>query len=80
MDNRAGNKAGKWFPESQRVEFLTLSKGPTVFPILFAALVGRSLKAVGRYRAERGVRVSVSIIVCYYSHGLLIRCRSSGRS
>ncbi|OIW29003.1 hypothetical protein CONLIGDRAFT_645147 [Coniochaeta ligniaria NRRL 30616] len=32
--------------------------GPTLYPILFAALVGRSLKGIGRFRAERGSRIS----------------------
>lgn len=33
--------------------------GPTVFPIIFAALVGRALKAIGRFRSEKGINVSV---------------------
>lgn len=35
---------------------------PTIYPILFAALLGRALKSIGRWRAERGTRVTVSII------------------
>ncbi|KIN07153.1 hypothetical protein OIDMADRAFT_47060 [Oidiodendron maius Zn] len=31
--------------------------GLTIFPIIFAAIVGRALKRIGRYRAERGVRL-----------------------
>ncbi|GAP84483.2 hypothetical protein SAMD00023353_10600240 [Rosellinia necatrix] len=33
--------------------------GPSIFPILFAAVTGRSLRAIGRYRAERGVQMSI---------------------
>ncbi|KAJ2902875.1 hypothetical protein MKZ38_010686 [Zalerion maritima] len=33
--------------------------GPTVFPILFAALVGRALKHIARFKAERGIKISV---------------------
>lgn len=36
-------------------------KGPTIYPVLFAALLGRALKGIGRWRAERGTRVTVSI-------------------
>ncbi|KAM7194436.1 hypothetical protein V8F20_007962 [Naviculisporaceae sp. PSN 640] len=34
------------------------SLGPSIFPILFAAIVGRSLRSIGRYRAERNIRLS----------------------
>lgn len=33
--------------------------GPTVFPIIFSALVGRALKTIGRFRSEKGIEVSV---------------------
>lgn len=33
--------------------------GPTIFPIIFAALVGRLAKHVARYRVERGATVAV---------------------
>ncbi|KAJ2902878.1 hypothetical protein MKZ38_010689 [Zalerion maritima] len=39
------------------VQFTKL--GPTIFPILFAALVGRALRHIGRYKAEQGVRLSL---------------------
>ncbi|RKU49415.1 hypothetical protein DL546_006052 [Coniochaeta pulveracea] len=32
--------------------------GPTIYPVLFAALLGRALKGIGRWRAERGTRVT----------------------
>lgn len=54
--------------------------GPTVFSIIFAALVGRALKAIGRFRSEKGIEVSVgeeAIIVPpgTGTHGWpLIRC------
>ncbi|KAL2826009.1 hypothetical protein BDW59DRAFT_69487 [Aspergillus cavernicola] len=32
--------------------------GPTLYPILFAALLSRSLKSMGRYYAQRSVRMS----------------------
>ncbi|KAL5047331.1 hypothetical protein BDW71DRAFT_196781 [Aspergillus fruticulosus] len=32
--------------------------GPTIYPILFAALLSRSLKSIGRYCAQRSVRMS----------------------
>jgi hypothetical protein len=35
-------------------------KAPSVYPIIFSAIIGRALKNIGRYRAERGSRVSVS--------------------
>jgi len=31
--------------------------GPTIFPILFAALAGRTLKTIARFSAERGARL-----------------------
>ncbi|KAK8074933.1 hypothetical protein PG997_009596 [Apiospora hydei] len=31
--------------------------GPTIFPILFAALIGRMLKNVGRYYVEKGLKL-----------------------
>ncbi|KAL4964371.1 uncharacterized protein BDV14DRAFT_174877 [Aspergillus stella-maris] len=37
-------------------EAMTL--GPTIWPILFAALLSRSLKSIGRYYAQRSVRMS----------------------
>ncbi|KAK4206695.1 hypothetical protein QBC37DRAFT_328579 [Rhypophila decipiens] len=32
--------------------------GPSIFPILFAAIVGRSLRNIGRYRAQRNIRLA----------------------
>ncbi|KAM7192097.1 hypothetical protein V8F33_008522 [Rhypophila sp. PSN 637] len=31
--------------------------GPSIFPILFAAIVGRSLRNIGRYQAQRNIRL-----------------------
>lgn len=33
---------------------------PTIFPIVFAAIMGGFFKAVAMYRAERGIRLGVS--------------------
>lgn len=33
--------------------------GPTVFPIVFAALMSRALKAIGRFKSEKGIEISV---------------------
>lgn len=47
-----GDKSGKLVEEAAKL-------GPTVFPIVFAALTGRALKAIGRFRSEKGIEVSV---------------------
>ncbi|KAF2632538.1 hypothetical protein BU25DRAFT_382057 [Macroventuria anomochaeta] len=39
------------------VEF-AMSLGPTMFPIIFAAVSGRSMKMIARYLAERGSKLS----------------------
>ena len=36
------------------------SQGPTIFPIAFAALVSRSLRNIGRFKVEDGVKIQVS--------------------
>ena len=33
-----------------------------MFPIIFAAIIGRSLKMIARYYAEKGAKLSVSLI------------------
>lgn len=38
---------------------LTLNQGPTVFPILFALILGRATHAVLRWRLERGERIGI---------------------
>ncbi|KAL4929687.1 uncharacterized protein BDV17DRAFT_53992 [Aspergillus undulatus] len=35
-----------------------MTLGPTIWPILFAALLSRSLKSIGRYYAQKSVRMS----------------------
>ena len=35
-------------------------KGPTLFPIMFAAISGRSMKMIARFLAEKGTKLSVS--------------------
>lgn len=35
------------------------SKGPSIFPILFAGIVGRALKACASYQAGRGAKLGV---------------------
>ncbi|KAL4918470.1 hypothetical protein BDW62DRAFT_200848 [Aspergillus aurantiobrunneus] len=36
----------------------TMKLGPTIYPIMFAALLSRSLKSIGRYCAQRSVKMS----------------------
>ncbi|THX28572.1 hypothetical protein D6D12_04701 [Aureobasidium pullulans] len=38
---------------------LTCFKGPSIYPIMFAAVAGKSLKTVARYYAERGMKLGV---------------------
>ncbi|KAF2003835.1 hypothetical protein P154DRAFT_543619 [Amniculicola lignicola CBS 123094] len=40
-----------------KIEF-AITLGPTVFPIVFAAICGRSLKMVARFAAEKGAKIS----------------------
>lgn len=47
-----GDKSGELIEEAARL-------GPTVFPIVFAALIGRALKAIGRFESEKGIKFSV---------------------
>lgn len=47
-----GDKSGRLIEQASRLE-------PTVFPIVFAALVGRALKTIGRFKSEKGIQVSV---------------------
>lgn len=54
---------------SHTVAWLMLTwdlQGPTIYPILFSALMSRSLKNVGRFVAERGIQLSVRIHVSKY--------------
>lgn len=48
-----GDESGRLIEQASRL-------GPTVFPITFAALVGRALKTIGRFKSEKGIQVSVS--------------------
>jgi len=60
-----------WELRSRKSVGLTIYRqGPTIYPLLFAALVGRALKGIGRFRAERGSRISVSTREpqCLHSH------------
>ncbi|KAL1656652.1 hypothetical protein SLS61_000448 [Didymella pomorum] len=41
----------------RKVEF-AMDLGPTMFPIVFAAISGRSMKMIARYLAERGTKLS----------------------
>ncbi|KAF2192698.1 hypothetical protein K469DRAFT_731168 [Zopfia rhizophila CBS 207.26] len=42
-----------------KVKF-AIQLGPTLFPIIFAAISGRSMKMIARYLAEKGARLSIS--------------------
>lgn len=62
-----GDKSGKLVEAAAKL-------GPTVFPIVFAALTGRALKAIGRSRSEKGIEVSVgkeakTLPFCISRHG-----------
>lgn len=50
-----GKPLSHWGDKVQRATLL----GPTIFPIMFAALVGSTLKALARFRAENGARLEV---------------------
>lgn len=63
-----GDKSGKLVEEASKL-------GPTVFPIVFAALTGRALKAIGRFRSEKGIEVSVGKRI----NTLLFRTSKHGR-
>jgi hypothetical protein len=43
-------------------------KSPTLFPIVFAAITGRSMKMIARYLAERGTKLSVCVPVVFSLH------------
>ncbi|KAF3040303.1 hypothetical protein E8E12_006936 [Didymella heteroderae] len=47
-----------------KVEF-AMSLGPTMFPIIFAAISGRSMKMIARYLAEKGTKISADIGATY---------------
>ncbi|QIW97414.1 hypothetical protein AMS68_002932 [Peltaster fructicola] len=38
---------------------LTIRKGPTIFPVVFAAVVGKSLKSLADWKLERGTTVAM---------------------
>lgn len=64
---RIGDKSGKLVEAAAKL-------GPTVFPIIFAALTGRALKAIGRFRSEKGIEVAVgkevkTLLFCTPRHG-----------
>ncbi|RFU28900.1 hypothetical protein B7463_g7423, partial [Scytalidium lignicola] len=50
-DRPTGDRFGTAIQEAMKL-------GPTIYPIIFAAITGRALKSVGRYRVERGIRLS----------------------
>ncbi|KKK12854.1 hypothetical protein P175DRAFT_0557774 [Aspergillus ochraceoroseus IBT 24754] len=50
-NRRTGDSLGSAMEQAMKL-------GPTIYPILFAALLSRSLKSVGRYFAQRSVRMS----------------------
>lgn len=47
-----GDSSGELIEEAMRL-------GPTVYPIVFSALMGRALKTIGRCKSEKGIEVSV---------------------
>ena len=51
-----GDKSGELIEQATRL-------GPNVVPIVFAALVGRALKTIGRFESEKGIEVPVSEII-----------------
>lgn len=40
-----------------KVKF-AMNLSPTVFPIVFAAIIGRSMKMIARYMAEKGTKIA----------------------
>ncbi|EOA81333.1 hypothetical protein ACJQWK_10557 [Exserohilum turcicum] len=42
----------------KKVEF-AMNLGPTIFPIVFAAISGRSMKMIARFLAEKGSKISI---------------------
>ena len=50
-----GKPLSRWGETVQRATLL----GPTIFPIMFAALVGSTLKTIARFRAEHGAKLGV---------------------
>lgn len=53
--NLDGKPLSHWGDKVQRATLL----GPTIFPIMFAALVGSTLKTLARFRAENGAPLGV---------------------
>lgn len=49
---RIGDESGGLIEEATKL-------GPTVFPIVFSALIGRALKTIGRFKSETGIEISV---------------------
>jgi hypothetical protein len=41
--------------------FETAKFGPTIFPILFSAVISRTLGSVARWKAERGTTLEVNL-------------------
>jgi hypothetical protein len=50
-------------PWGQRIVEAT-KLGPTVYPIIFAGLVGRLMKSMALWRAERGANLGVRVLIC----------------
>lgn len=57
LDKKPISDAGEWL---QRAMLL----GPTVFPLAFAALGGRSMRNVALWNAERGTTIGVGLPSC----------------
>jgi hypothetical protein len=47
-------------PYGEKVKAITLLS-PTIFPIIYAAILGKMLRRVGLFKAERGTTMGVSL-------------------
>jgi hypothetical protein len=62
----------------QTVKAITLLS-PTIFPIVYAAILGRMLRRVGLFKAERGTTLGVSVhLASIFRRFLIIVAKESG--
>jgi hypothetical protein len=49
----------------EKIKAITLVS-PTIFPIIYAAILGKALRRIGLYYAERSVTIGVSLEICLF--------------
>lgn len=54
LDNKSTSKSGSIIQQA-------IALSPTVFPIVFAAIVGRFFRSLGLYWAERSVKLGIKV-------------------